>query len=208
MRRPHIAYPIGWIALVCLPPSNAFASDTTEAFLYVAGLGLITCLVFGIVLALIMKFGFKCGNWVWLLIPSVPIGVIGLFVLAQFFAGNHVTDYHAGPDLEFNGSTTVTVSPGYRRQELEHALRLMNDSHFMSELVHYTRKPLSNYVFALDLTVPGKREARHYVSICVQPKVEVNTPEYDGIMYLFTKAVVASDPKPNISNDTNPPALK
>ena len=197
------------VALLILP-SEARASDTTGAFIMVLGLGLIGCFIFGLVLALVLKFVFKRGHWVWALIPAIPIGAIMLFLLAQFFDGNYDRNYHSGPDLDYNGSTSVTVSPDYNQKNLDQALILINAPSFKSELAKYTDEQLTNYVFAIDLTAPGKREARHYVTICISPKVEVNTPVYEGIMYLFTKAVIASDPNPHMSDNgySEPPKTK
>ena len=198
----------GAVLFALLLPSEAHASDMTGALVYVLGLGLIASVIIGLALALVLKFAFKCGHWVWALIPTMPIGAIVLLLLAQSFSGNYNHNYHAGPDLQYNGSHSVTVSPDFRQKELEQALELINNPRFKSELATYTNDPLSNYVFAIDLTAPGKRIARHYVTICVKPKVEVNTPVYEGIMYLFTKAVVATDPHPQGSSYTEPRKLR
>src|SRR5882672_1223383 len=174
---------------VVLLPIDARASDTTGAFVHILGLGLIAITVFCIVLAFVLKFAFKCGHWVWGLILVVPVSAIVLPLLVQFFSRIYDDYYHAGPHLESNGSHSVTVSPDYGKKELERALALINAPSFKSELARYTDEPLSNYVFSVDLW-PGNRKARRSVTICVQPKIEVNTPVYEGIMYLFTKAVV------------------
>src|SRR5882724_2823059 len=177
MNRANSNFSIGLILVaLLLLPHEARASDTTGAVINLIEIGLIGCVVFGLILALILKFVFKCGHWVWALIPATPIGAIALLLLAQFFSGNYDRNYHAGPDLDYNGSHSVTVSPDFRQKELEHALSIINEPKFKIELAKYTNEPLSNYVFSIDLTAPGKREARHYVTICVQPKVEVNTP--------------------------------
>lgn len=168
----------------------------TGAFIYLLGVGLIGCVVLGIVLAVVLKYFFKCGRWVWLLIPGMPIFAVIALVATQFFSGEHERNYHAGPDLEYNGSHSVTVSADFNQKNLELALARINAPSFKQELAHYTTEPLSNYLFSVDLCAPRGRERRHYVTICVQPKVEVNTPTYEGIMFLFTKAVVAADPNP------------
>ena len=196
------------VMFAVLLPSNARASDMTGAFVHLLGVGLIASTVFCLILALVLKFAFKCGHWVWGLIPAVPVSTIVLLLLAQFFSGIYDDAYHAGPNLEYNGSHSVTVSPDFRKKHLERTLALINDPKSRLELARYTDEPLSNYVFAVDLTAPSNRKARHFVTIYVQPKVEVNTPVYEGIMYLFTKSVVSADPHPTDSDYTEPRRLR
>jgi len=209
MNRPNIKLTFGAaIFTFFLLTTEAHASDTTGAFVYMLGLGLIALLFFGVLLALVLKFAFKCGHWVWVIIPAMPIGAILLLLLIQFLSGNYDRNYHSGPDLEYNGSTSVTVSADFKQKNLDRALTLINEPSFKKALADYTDEPLSNYVFAVDLTAPGKREARHYVTICVRPKVEVNTQVYEGIMYLFSKAVAAADPHPCDSGYPEPKKLR
>lgn len=182
--------------VVLFQVTNAHASDMTGAFLYVVGIGLIGCVLFGLIMALVLKFAFKRGHWVWLLIPAMPSLALGLLFATQFLSSEHERNYHAGPDIEYNGSHSVTVSPDFSQKNLVNTLAQINQPSFKEALAHYTAEPLGDYVFALDLTSPRGRDRRHYVTICVQPKVEVNTPIYEGIMFLFSKAVVAADPHP------------
>lgn len=197
------------LLLLFFQVESARASDMTGAVVYILGIGLIGCLLLGLILALILKFALKRGHWVWLLIPGLPIAAILLLSMTRFFSGDYERNYHAGPDLEYNGSHSVSVSAEFSQKNLESALEQINRPSFKEELAHYTAEPLGEYVFALDLTAPREAIRRHYVTICVRPKVEVNTPIYEGIMFLFAKAVVASDPSPcETFTYTEPPKLR
>jgi hypothetical protein len=181
----------------------------TGAFVFVVGIGLAGCLLLGFVLALVLKFAFKCGHWVWVLIPATPMTALGILLLMRFWSDDYDRNYHAGPDLEYNGSHSVTVSADFNQRDLANALAQINQPSFKQDLTNYTTESLTNYVFALDLTAPRGKTRRHYVTICVQPKVEVNTPIYEGIMYLFAKAVVATDPHPSETFlYTEPPKIR
>lgn len=179
----------------------------TGAVVFVVGAGMVFTLVLGVLLALLLKFAFKRGNWVWLLIPALPITSLAL-VLAGFAFGPSYKHLHEGPDIPFGGSHSVTVSSQFGRSSLTRALATINTSQFKTELANYTAEPIPNFVFALDLEIPPKAEARHFVSICINPQVSVGSPTYNAIMYLFSKAVIQADPNPSDTPYSEPQKLK
>jgi hypothetical protein len=74
-------------------------------------------------------------------------------------------------------------------------------------LADYTAESVSNYLFAIDLTIQADRDARRYVCISTEPEVSVSTPTYEGIMFLFSKAVIESDPSPSDESYSEPPKI-
>ncbi len=173
----------------------------TGAAVFAATGLLVACLILGAVVAAVLKFGFQRGNHVWWLIPGVPVVVfagVALYVFSQ-----RDRQLHAGPHVQFLGSHSVTVSKKFGQAELDRAYEKLCSGPYVLELHQYTLDPLPRC--ELNLTIQAREDARRFVSISVWPHYEVRSPTYEALMFLFSKAVIESDPQPSDTLYSSPP---
>jgi hypothetical protein len=186
---------LSFVLVALLTPFVCFGSDMSGAVpIFLGGL-VVFSLLTGAVVAAILRFGFKKGKGVWWIVAASPL--VAFLSFAFYLNSQRGSTIHAGPNIPYHGSHSVTVSQKFGEKELQNALAKIESKPFGSNLYQYVTEPTSNLVYALDLAIPAERNARRFVTISTQPEIYVNTPTYEGVMYLFSKAVIESDPLPS-----------
>jgi hypothetical protein len=174
--------------LALASPTVAYGSDMTGAIGYVLGWFVLLLLGAGAITAVVLRFAFKRGKRVWLLVPALPALGIGCFIAFILFRPQP-KNFKEGPEFPTNGGPTADVSPDFGKSDLTRLYSIINSSEFRAQLASITHKPASEYMFSVTLTVPPEREARHYVALYTHPEVNTGGSAYGQMADLFTYVV-------------------